>query len=610
MCGRLYEPGSGFWRYPLRMPTDRSARALALTMIIWSCSAGASSAGAGGGQAGARPRGPVAVLDFRAISEDGKPVVDLKAAEVALKVDGKAREIRSLQLVKVLGGSGGAASGPALPEPFSTNSQSESGRDLLLVIDDESIDAGREQPMKAAIGRLLDAVSPRDRVGLLSVRRGGDLVHLTSDVGAVRAAVQALKGQSSSAQPPEDPCRAGVVIQALTAVMANITAESRATVVFFSAALASPDTQRQAQIGASSGLCQLRTEDFQPLTANAARTPVNFYVVHILDGTASQTSSNILAAGLENVAGATGGELLRLTGTNDTILTKITRETSAFYLASFDPEPSERGTDRRVDLRVSRERVKVHVRPAIAIAKGEGRSGPPTPRDMLRVPTVYRDLPLRAAAYASRNAGDDQLKVVTLFEPSDSSTKLTSAAVGLFDAKDKLIRQWTAEPADFNSSPIMSALTAPAGAYRLRVAAVDESGRSGTVDSDLRAELLGADPLRLSTLLLGVPQNGKIAAKLLFSEADPAVAAYLEIYGPAAGQLAATIDLAPSAETPAIATVPATITVSKSGDLRAAYGGFTISGLQPGDYLVRVNVTLDGKAIGRATRTIRKENKK
>src|SRR5262249_3104906 len=117
-------------------------------------------------------KGPIAVLDFRAIGEDGRPVVDLKSADVALKVDGKAREIRSLQLVTTASGDG-AASKPALAQPFSTNAQGETGRDLLLVIDEESIDAGREQPINNAIGFLLGTLTPRDRVGLISVRRGG-----------------------------------------------------------------------------------------------------------------------------------------------------------------------------------------------------------------------------------------------------------------------------------------------------------------------------------------------------------------------------------------------------------------------------------------------------
>jgi hypothetical protein len=127
------------------------------------------------------------------------------------------------------------------------------------------------------------------------------------------------------------------------------------------------------------------------------------------------------------------------------------------------------------------------------------------------------------------------------------------------------------------------------------------------VDSDLRAELVRADPLKLSTLLLGIPVNGAFGAKLLFGESDPAVVAYLEVYGAVAGQVAASIDLLPSPEGTAIASVPATITASKTGDLRVAYGGFTIRALQPGDYVVRMSVALDGQRVGQVIRTMRKE---
>ena len=77
------------------MPTDRYSCALALTMMVWSCLPGAAAALEEPGQSGGRPRGPAAVLDFRAIGDDGQPVVDLKTPDVALKVDGKTREIRS-----------------------------------------------------------------------------------------------------------------------------------------------------------------------------------------------------------------------------------------------------------------------------------------------------------------------------------------------------------------------------------------------------------------------------------------------------------------------------------------------------------------------------------
>ena len=40
-------------------------------------------------------------IDFLAVGDDGRPVSDLKTGDVTLRVDGKPREIRSFQFVKV-----------------------------------------------------------------------------------------------------------------------------------------------------------------------------------------------------------------------------------------------------------------------------------------------------------------------------------------------------------------------------------------------------------------------------------------------------------------------------------------------------------------------------
>jgi hypothetical protein len=61
---------------------------------------------------------------------------------------------------------------------------------------------------------------------------------------------------------------------------------------------------------------------------------------------------------------------------------------------------------------------------------------------MLRVGENFGDLPIRAAAYPSRNAADDLIKVVTMFEPVEPGVKLTAAMVGLFDARSRLVAQW------------------------------------------------------------------------------------------------------------------------------------------------------------------------
>ena len=543
-------------------------------------------------------------IGFSAVTDEGQPVLDLEAGDLALRVNGRAHAITSLQVVQA-----DSRTTPPLPPPFATNVVSEAGRDVLLILDDESIAPGREQPVKDAIAELLTNLSPRDRVGLLSVRRGGVLLNLSTDRGPLRAALAALRGQAAGNQTAIDlVCRTRTTLQALSAILASVRGGSPTTIVFFSAALASPESERNARIGADSGLCQLRTEDFQEIAANAARSQANFYVVHLLGGSGSMSSANSLAAGLEHLAGTAGGDLIRLTGTNPTAVDRIARETAAYYILGFEPDPSERtGAPQQLEVRVSRERVRLRVPPAVTIPVVRARAAPVTPKELLRVADVSRELPIRAAAYPSRVAGDDKVKLVALFEPAEPGIQLTSAAVGLFDERGRMAAQWTAEPADLAHPPAMAALLVAPGAYRLRVAALDSSGRAGTADIDLRAELAPADPVRLSGLVLGVPANGSFAPKLQFG-AEPSAVGYLEVYGaPRAATVTARLELAASGTAVPMATVPATVSTTAGSDaLRIAYGGFGITALPPGDFLVRAVVSVDGREVGRAVHTLRK----
>ena len=75
------------------------------------------------------------------------------------------------------------------------------------------------------------------------------------------------------------------------------------------------------------------------------------------------------------------------------------------------------------------------------------------------------------------------------------AAKLASAMVGLFDDKEKLVAQWTAQAADLAKTPIVAALVRPAGVYRVRVASVDKSGRAGTVEHRIEVAEVLAGPL-------------------------------------------------------------------------------------------------------------------
>ena len=158
-------------------------------------------------------------------------------------------------------------------------------------------------------------------------------------------------------------------------------------------------------------------------------------------------------AGFESLAGVTGAEFVRLTASPQPAISRLLRETASYYTATFDPDPSERsGGTYRVDLRTTREKAKLRTRPSVEIRKDIARAAA-SPKDMLRTPSAYADLPMRSAAYTSRTPGSDEVKIVALFEALDPATALKEASVGLFDEKNTLKKQWTAQRRTWRSAP-------------------------------------------------------------------------------------------------------------------------------------------------------------
>jgi hypothetical protein len=158
----------------------------------------------------------------------------------------------------------------------------------------------------------------------------------------------------------------------------------------------------------------------------------------------------------------------------------------------------------------------------------------------------------------------------------------------------------------FASTPVLAALPVPAGAYRLRIAAVDEAGRGGALDMDVRARLPRGEAVALSGIILATERSGAMAPRLVFS-AEPAATAYLELYGAPAGSLSARFELAQSETGPAIAAVPAQIGPPNAAGDRSVSASLPLGSLPVGDMMVRALIEVDGRLIAQVGRTLRKQ---
>ena len=132
-------------------------------------------------------------IDFQVIDENGQPVTDLKPAELTLKVDGRTRDIRALQFVKVARTSGDSPAPVAsLPLPFATNDAITPGRIVIIVVDHEQLRPGEGKAAIDAAGRLVDRLSPTDRVGLVTLPYGKVEVDLTTNHARVKTSLTGI----------------------------------------------------------------------------------------------------------------------------------------------------------------------------------------------------------------------------------------------------------------------------------------------------------------------------------------------------------------------------------------------------------------------------------
>jgi len=546
----------------------------------------------------------------RAVTNDSAPVLDLKAGDLTIRVDGRERAVTSLELVRPTAAAAPAAAAPAapasspLPAPYATNATGAAGpaggREVILLIDDEGIGTGREEPVRQAVTRLVQSLAPADRVGILALKQGGVNVAPSTQHAAVTAALPKIITTGSTSESAMDlACRTKVTLGTLGGLLRDAPVER--TIVLFSPGLASTTGDQMRTFTSESGVCQIRTNDLEELGKIATGSPAQLFIVYHVEGMANPSNISDAQAGLENVAGTTGAEMFRMSGNAESIAERIGASAGTYYIAALE---GAGGPARRVDARVNRDGVRVSARPIVkAAAATSAKAG--SPRDMIRTATVFRDVTIRAAGFASRQPNAKELMVLALFEPDDPSVKLTAATVGLFDEKGTLKAQWTAQPDELQRSPIAGALAVAPGKYRMRVAATDSSGKGGTTDYDLLVDLPDAAPLETSHMLLGVGQGG-FSPKLAFTSADAAAIGFIELYGVTKeAKVEATYEIV-KADGEVLGSGQGTVAPGKGEDARIAYGGFGIATLEPGDYTMRATISVDGKQAGVATRTLRK----
>jgi VWFA-related protein len=589
-----------------------------ISLLRWSLTAAALiAAGTSGMAQPAAPAGEAVPVDFFVTGPDG-PVFDLRADEVSLEVDGKPRRIRWLRYIPLHHGERAPVAAPAddIDPPFGTNVPGADGRWVTIVLDHESIRRGSERNAVNAVVGYIETLGPRDRVSYVTAPNGALEIDFTTSHHRVTDALKKFIGSGLRAPlEQERSCRSRLLLNAMRDLLEGMTAlNGPKVVVLVSSGMLNP--RRDAPMLGPPGPCEIVTADFQDVASAASGARAHLFVLRPddlrMDRTAQdaggQTAglfagSDADRAGLESLAGVSGGEFIQVVGPDDTTLVNRAGGLSGYYVATFDPAPGDRNDAmHRVAVTVARANTRVRTNPDVYIPRIDGKTVSVTPAAMIRNAIVYRELPLRISAFAS-SGQPGTVNIHAVLEPAEPGVAIAQAVFGLVDQRNRLVVQWTADRSALAGVPIVTVGAAAPGPYSLRVAAIDSAGRRGKAEYAFLAQLTEAAPLKLSALAVGTSANGAFQPKLVFG-ADPAAEAYFEIYGKAASVIV-RLDIGHEADSRAIVTGQARVT-SQGPDRRVAAGALPISGLQPGDYVLRAVVSVDGRPVGRITRTIRK----
>lgn len=595
------------------------------TMLVASAAALAIALGASvsGQQAGQDVRGTqTASVNFMVVAKDGQPVSDLKAEEVTLRIDAKVRPIRSLQYVRVsspIGGREGAAPAPP-PEigpAFATNlaTAADLPRSIVLVIDDEAMPIGSEVKIRAALNAFVRDLPPNDQVALVTVPHGGIKVGLTADREKMRKEIANISPISPIA---DAACQTLQTLQTLQGTLDQLTrtTDQPVAVAFLAATLSGASTMESAprpaaggaSLSSQAGGCHLVNDDFVRIGQAVAAARAQFYIIN------PDYSMSGGTQGIENLQGQTGAPLFHLSAGTEPGLYRLARETSAYYTATFDTEPDELvGKPHPTTIKLTRDGVDVRYRPYLVVGRAAPTAHAVSPTgttvttafDMVRSGKQFRDLPLRATASSFRNA-NGTVNVIALFEPTDSSVKIMTAAAALIDENGMAKEFWTGEADKMTAWPTALGLTVKPGRYRLRVGAIDSTGRLGLIDSELVAEVRQAGPLQISELLLGLQPGGKFSPRLQFTK-EPAAVAYLELYGATEGtQVGAVFEVANTTDGKAFMTLPGQFAPTGEDGKYGVTATIQLGALAPGDYVVRAIVGAAGQPAARVIRTLHK----
>jgi VWFA-related protein len=610
-------------------------------------------------------------VDVSVVDGNGRPIRDLRPEDFQLKVDGKPRQIVSAQFIAVDESPAMPVAPASTAAYFSSNADTSGGRLIMIVVDRGSITAGRGKSVMEAAAKFVERLNAADRVALASIPRGPQ-VEFTAD----HRLVQRLLGQIDGSAPMVAGLRNIGVSDALaferkdTAAMDRINerecglpasagqrgAGSSEVVICYSQVLSEaqqiaadarqkardsiaglrallerlpPSSTPKVLVFVSEGLVTANeTSQLAWLEAKAAQLHVTLYALHLqapeydasrrLPPATYAQDRAVLEEGLYLVTGVTRGDVFRVVSNSDFAFQRLSLELSGYYLLGFEPEGGERnGRAHQIEVSVRRG-VTIRSRRQFTIGPTVVKTSAGDITSLLRDPLPAAEIPIKITAYSFREPHTDKIRLLIAADIERQESGAGSLTVGYvlvgFDRK-LAHSQLDAQLANRQGGPTLryfSSAVVDRARYTLKLAAVDDGGRRGTIERVVRAQLNVVGPLQATDLLIGdgttdgasrpMPTvDGGITGDVLHS--------YVELLADTPATLdatAVTFEVAATETSAALQHSAASLrTVADDAGCRIAGASLNLAALPAGDYVARAVVTVLNKRVGQVTRPFR-----
>ena len=597
-------------------------------------------------------------VDVAVLNASGQPVPGLTADDFELSVDGSKRRIVWAEFVPHRS----AAPASIAADHFSSNEGLNSGRLVLLAVDQEHVRRVEGLAALRAASTFIDTLDREDRVAVTSLRQVAT-VEFTREH---KVAKRHLEGLTGSASPPQlfynlglseslsisegarmtleqavrrecgapigrladarrlserdgvaDSCPAQVELEART-VAQHARNDARLSLNALSrwiARLGELEGPKTIVLVSEGLVAEPQLFDLSALGAAAHAAHVTIYVLQLqtamLDSSTSELSPtvnadvNLRGDGLSRLAGTARGAMFKLVGSDPRPFQRIVSEISGHYLLAFEPVASDRGSGmRRLDVKVRGADI-VRARPNFTIPAAPKPETTETELvRLLRDPRTVTELPLRTGTYSYRLPEGEGFKTIVAAETGRDQ----DVTFGYVIVNRSGVIVASGGDIAARGRYVVTA-TLPAGGYMLKAAVIDNAGRRGSVERHFEVRLGKAGNTTFGDLMIAEPGPGSAAEAAM----HPVVASlrgkelvvFTELYGP-------------DSWIPAPGTVKLEV-VSNGGSSesgtpmtpsiqRAGAGRWTVTarspldGTQAGTRFVRATITTPGQDPVRLTR--------